>query len=127
MVSNTSTIYAYIGNRKGFNGGGNGGQGQNSGANGGGCTDIRFEGTKIEQRIMVAAAGGGGGGYSNSGTPNNRTRVSGGSGGNGDSNAYSYSTDTQCGMPGKKGENVYTSNGGIAGKYSSSYSRTDGT
>lgn len=58
----------------GFNGGGNGSLG-NSGA-GGGASDVRFGGSALSDRIIVAAGGGGGG---NAGCTSNT--VSGGAGG----------------------------------------------
>lgn len=65
-------LYIYVGGKGidgtstsagGYNGGGNGGidssDGDDSGGGGGGSTDIRYNGTSINDRIMVAAGGGG--------------------------------------------------------------------
>lgn len=49
-------LYVTVGGQNGYNGGGSGD------ANGGGATDIRIDGTGLENRIMIAAGGGGGGG-----------------------------------------------------------------
>lgn len=67
-------IYIYVGEKGedsasggggGFNGGGNAGPSGSSGA-GGGATDIRYAGTSLTNRILVA---GGGGGAGNTGAP----------------------------------------------------------
>ena len=53
----------------GYNGGGAGGRGRAAtyyqGGAGGGATDIRYNGTAISNRILVAGGGGGGSGYNN--------------------------------------------------------------
>jgi Glycine rich protein/Secretion system C-terminal sorting domain/Bacterial Ig-like domain (group 2) len=65
MGQNGTSSGAVLG---GFNGGGNTNSGYPYSAGGGGATDIRFGGTALSNRIMVAG-GGGGGGY-NCGTGN---------------------------------------------------------
>ena len=118
------TIYAYIGNRNGFNGGAVSGDGVNKGAYGGGATDIRLNGTGLNNRIMIAAGGGGGGGHSNGGE-SSRTYRYGGVGGNGDQDAQiiSYGSD---GYPGLKGT-LSSGGAGRAGGTISFTSRTDYT
>lgn len=56
ILNKDVVLYIYVGNRQGYNGGGVGGY------NGGGATDIRKNGTNLNNRIIVA---GGGGGMSN--------------------------------------------------------------
>lgn len=79
----------------GWNGGGNGGN-QNAGG-GGGATDVRFNGTALANRILVAGGGGGGGRAG--------CEVSGGAGGAGGGG----------GQAGAAGGDTPTVNGGIAG------------
>jgi hypothetical protein len=125
-VTKETTIYAFIGNIYGFNGGGLGGTGANSGANGGGATDIRLGGTELGNRIMVAAGGGGGGGYSNWGTGGDRMKLSGGVGGNGEQDGGAVHS-VYCGSSGQKGTQE---NGGAGGSYGTlvgTFTHTDGT
>jgi hypothetical protein len=118
------TIYAYIGNRNGFNGGAVSGSGVNVGACGGGATDIRLNGTGLDNRIMIAAGGGGGGGHSNCGASSG-TRCYGGVGGNGDQDAQiiSYSSYGYTGLKGT----LSSGGAGGAGGTISFTSRTDYT
>jgi hypothetical protein len=105
-VTKETILYAFIGNRNGYNGGGSGGPGANSGANGGGATDIRLEGTGYENRIMVAGGGGGGGGHSNGGSSNTRDYRKGTSGGNGDEDGGSTSNQYGGGGGGGGGSGI---------------------
>ena len=119
------TLYIYVGGRNGWNGGGSGhGRSMNSG---GGATDIRYGGTSLNDRIIVAGGGGGQGGrdthsnayggagggltggtggkrYGNPGTGGTQTR--GGTGGD------NYGGD---GTFGKGGSNTTGSNSGGGG------------
>jgi hypothetical protein len=115
---NGTTLYAFIGNGYGYNGGGSGGSAPNTGGRGGGATDIRFGGTGLDNRIMVAAGGGGGGGHSNGGSPSSRSASIGTSGGNGDEDG-SPTSDSYYGKPGRKGTQA---SGGSGGTYGSAYS-----
>lgn len=74
----------------GYNGGGNGGQGSTLGAGGGGATDIRFRGTSLSHRIIVAGGGGGSGSYNNSTYKSTGGAGGGKYGANGSSYATSY-------------------------------------
>ncbi len=54
------TLYVYVGDYDGFNGGGTGGAGgTGTGSNGGGATDVRLEIDNLNSRIMVAGGAGG--------------------------------------------------------------------
>lgn len=65
-IFDESTLYIYVGGRNGWNGGGAAGRvtGEsdylNGGTNGGGGSDIRFNGQTLDDRIIVAGGGGGG-------------------------------------------------------------------
>lgn len=65
-IFDESTLYIYVGGRNGWNGGGAAGRvtGESSyvkdGTNGGGGSDIRFNGQTLDDRIIVAGGGGGG-------------------------------------------------------------------
>jgi hypothetical protein len=119
-VTKETILYAFIGNRNGYNGGGSGGPGANSGANGGGATDIRLEGTGYENRIMVAGGGGGGGGHSDGGSSTRDSHKS-KNGGNGDEDAVPTGNGYD-GQPGKKGSQTNGGAGGAGGNYYSSTS-----
>jgi hypothetical protein len=125
-ATNETTLYAFIGNRNGYNGGGSGGSGANTGANGGGATDIRLGGTSLDNRIMVAGGGGGGGAHSNGGSTTNRASASGLTGGDGDEAGVS-TTDTDFGFPGQKGTQTRGGSGGVGGRRSSYGTSSDGT
>jgi hypothetical protein len=120
-----TTLYAFIGNTNGYNGGGSGGSGPNSGANGGGATDIRLGGTGFDNRIMVAGGGGGGGAHSNGGALYVRDALKGTVGGNGDEDG-GFCDNTFYGKPGKKGTQTSGGSGGSNGVTSYS-SYTDST
>ena len=65
-IFDESTLYIYVGGQNGWNGGGAAGRvtGEsdylNGGTNGGGGSDIRFNGQTLDDRIIVAGGGGGG-------------------------------------------------------------------
>ena len=117
------TLYIYLGNSYGFNGGGEGGSGVNEGGNGGGATDIRIGGMSLDNRIMVAGGGGGAGGICNCGKPDIRSYCSSSLGGNGDCDGPSQ--DSKYGQPGLKGTLSNGGSGGTGGVLSSS-TNTDG-
>ncbi len=74
-VTPGDTLYVYVGGQTGWNGGGDTGTGYGlEGGFGGGASDVRYHGTTLADRVIVAGGGGGGGaGGSNSlcgpGTP----------------------------------------------------------
>jgi len=91
-VTAGDTLYVYVGGQSGWNGGGDTGTGYGlEGGFGGGASDVRFGGTALTNRVIVAGGGGGGGaGGSNSecspGTP--------GHGGDGGAGGSSSAGDT---------------------------------
>lgn len=74
----------------GWNGGGRGGLGTTQGSGGGGATDIRFQGTDLGNRIIVAGGGGGAGNYNGSSNPSVGGAGGGAYGSTGSSYASSY-------------------------------------
>lgn len=74
----------------GYNGGGQGGQGSTQGSGGGGATDIRYKGTDLTKRVIVAGGGGGAGNYNGSSNPSVGGAGGGSYGGTGSSFATSY-------------------------------------
>ena len=80
----------------GFNGGGASGYGSDtSGASGGGASDVRINGSSLENRIIVAGGGGGAGSKNDSSDPSN-----GGAGGGTSGLIGTYSTTSYNGNPG---------------------------
>ena len=67
-VQKGATLHVYVGQypgqsySPGWNGGGQGDNGNSEGGRGGGASDIRVGGTSLNDRVIVAAGGGGGGG-----------------------------------------------------------------
>lgn len=62
-IDTSKNVYIYVGgmgtsSTGGFNGGGNGSTTNNDSAGGGGATDIRLDGTSLNNRIIVAGGGG---------------------------------------------------------------------
>jgi hypothetical protein len=108
-----TSIFAFIGNRYSFNGGGAAGPGANSGANGGGATDIRLGGTELIHRILVAAGGGGGGGHTGYSPYRDLSKSS--VGGNGDENGGYQSGGSMAGQPGLCGSLTKGGAGGAGG------------
>lgn len=92
----------------GFNGGANGGS-TNAGG-GGGATDIRYPGTSLGERLIIAAGGGGGGraGCETAG-------VSGGNGGGGGSNGVAGVDAPTSGGSAGGGQGAIGTAGGAAG------------
>ena len=152
MLMKDTKFYAFVGGAGqdngmtgGYNGGGNAGGNGGFGAGGGGATDIRYGGTSLYDRILVAGGGGGSGansaygggtingeGYTGdwptwfggrqctSGTP--ATQVKGGTGGYyGSYNSYigSNGLNGSMGIGGSGGESggseAYIANGGGGG------------
>ncbi len=62
-VTPGSTLYIYVGGTNGYNGGGTGGADDGVNRNGGGASDVRFGGTALSNRVVVAGGGGGEGGW----------------------------------------------------------------
>ena len=118
-----SQLEIFVGGRDGYNGGGAGGQSDNSfsvgsvnysdmsdGGSGGGASDIRYGGINLSDRIIVAAGGGGGGGAPRGSLENF-------SGGNGGASAYD-GQNTSVGIPGTQaqgGKAPVSTNGGDGG------------
>ena len=92
----------------GFNGGG---AGNNNSGGGGGATDVRFGGTALANRILVAGGGGGGRGGCESTVP----AVIGGAGGNGGSNGTNGVNATTSGGFAGGGAGGTGTLGGVAG------------
>lgn len=60
LTANTDKLYIYVGGKNGYNGGGTGYSPNGVGpTNGGGATDIRVNGTGLNNRVIVAGGGGG--------------------------------------------------------------------
>ncbi len=74
-VEKGATLYVYVGQypgqtyTPGWNGGGQGDNGNSEGGRGGGASDVRYGGTSLNDRAIVAAGGGGGGGMHNNDNP----------------------------------------------------------
>lgn len=117
----------------GFNGGGASGYGSDtSGGSGGGATDVRYNGTALSNRIIIAGGGGGAGSKNSS-----SDRATGGAGGGTSGLLGTYSTASYNGGPGTFSSGgaaaTYTTNvtnlptagtlgtGGNGGSYSDTY------
>ncbi len=125
-VSQGDIIYIFVGGMGtaptgGFNGGANGGS-QNAGG-GGGASDIRFNGSTLTDRILVAGGGGGGGRGGCETTP-----AGGGNGGNGGGGYGTNGADspTSGGVAGG-GQGGQGVTGGSAGIGCGGFSGTAGT
>ncbi|RJX41677.1 hypothetical protein D3P09_06925 [Paenibacillus pinisoli] len=118
-------LHFYTGGQNGFNGGGAGGDGATDGTSGGGASDVRLNGTNLNNRIIVAGGGGGRGGTSNGGTPSNSTSQPGSAGGAAGLPGSSYSSSVG-GAGGGTGTSTDGGTGGAGGTNGSS-SNNDGT
>jgi hypothetical protein len=130
VVTPGDVLYIYVGGQNGYNGGGNGGQNGNTvfggppgilAANGGGASDVRFGGTTLNDRILVAGGGGGAGengvwpGCQVAGPSGNGGAGGGMVGGNG-----GYGVGTPCNCQGGGGDSGLGGSqvaGGIHGAY----------
>ncbi len=111
-----STCYVYVGQRPssysgGWNGGGLGSSGADAGGSaGGGATDVRYNGTALANRIIVAGAGGGSGGATT-----NKSRYYGGAGGSSATRTSYNGRNATISAGGARGSNASHSGNATAG------------
>jgi hypothetical protein len=124
-VTPGQTLTIYVGGQNGYNGGGLAGiSGTNTSGNGGGASDVRFLGTALSDRILIAGGGGGG-------TGGPQGSCAGGPAGNGGLGgnliAGVGTTGSGCGTGGTGGTGGDQLTGGIGGTGNNNCSATGGT
>ncbi len=117
------TLYVYVGGQTGWNGGGDTGTGFGlEGGFGGGGSDVRYGGTALADRVIVAGGGGGGGGGGSNSLCSPGVPGPGGDGGSGGIGAAGGTGTESCtgscptqGIGGNGGNLVSGGTGGAGG------------